>query len=68
MAIGKAKEYIYIKQKLFISNMGEGAAKNRVSEAIVQSAQPAIESGRPFRIYIVIPTLVEVDAVAYCTI
>ena len=68
MAIGKAKEYIYIKQKLFISNMGKEAAKNRVSEEIVQRVQPAIKSGRPFCIYIVIPTLVEVDAVAYCTI
>lgn len=65
VAIGEAKDYIYIEQQYFISNMGEGVAKNRVAEAILLRAKDAIESGRPFRIYIVIPTVLEAEPITY---
>lgn len=67
VAIGEAKDYIYIEQQYFTSNMGEGVAKNRVAEAILLKAKEAIESGRPFRIYVVVPTAVATAPVAYYT-
>mmetsp|Transcript_8546 Transcript_8546/g.19150 ORF Transcript_8546/g.19150 Transcript_8546/m.19150 type:complete len:883 (+) Transcript_8546:102-2750(+) len=67
VAIGGAKDYIYIEQQYFISNMGEGVAKNRVAEAILLRAKDAIENGRPFRIYVVIPTVVETEPISYYT-
>ena len=66
-AISEAQDYIYIEQQYFISNMGEGDAKNRIAEVILLKAKQAIDNGKPFRIYIVIPTIVEVETVAYYT-
>ena len=66
-AISEAKDYIYIESQYFISNMGEGAAHNRIAEAILLRALHAIEEGRPFRIYCVIPTTVAAEPVSYYT-
>lgn len=66
-AIAEAKDYIYIESQYFISNMGEGDAHNRVAEAILLRALHAIEEGRPFHIYCVIPTTVAAEPVAYYT-
>jgi len=66
-AISQARDYIYIESQYFISNMGEGDALNRVAEVILLRALHAIEEGRPFRIYCVVPTIVAAEPVAYYT-
>ena len=58
-AINSAKEYIYIEQQFFIVNIGEGHAKNRVGEALLNRAIAAIDESREFKIYVVIPEILD---------
>jgi phosphatidylserine/phosphatidylglycerophosphate/cardiolipin synthase-like enzyme len=44
-AINSAQHYIYIEQQYFISNMGEGAAYNRVAEAVLNALERALDAG-----------------------
>ena len=48
-AINDAQHYIYIEQQYFISNTGEGAAYNRVAEAMFNALSRALDAGREFR-------------------
>jgi len=54
-AINSARKYICIEQQYFTSRMGEKHVKNRVGEAILNRAVTAIDQGRAFQIYIVVP-------------
>lgn len=58
-AINAAEHYIYIEQQYVISNMGEGAAHNRVCEAILNAVERALDAGREFRVMIVVPDQLE---------
>jgi len=58
-AINSAREYIYIEQQFFIVNIGEGHAKNRVGEALLNRAIAAIDESRVFKIYVVIPEILD---------
>ncbi len=46
---------IYIENQYAISNMGEGAAYNRVCEAILRAVERNLTAGRDFKVYFVIP-------------
>ena len=46
---------IYIENQYAISNMGEGAAYNRVCEAILKAVERNLTAGRDFKVYFVIP-------------
>ena len=47
------------EQQYFISNMGEGAAHNRVCEAILNAVERALDADREFRVMVVIPDALE---------
>uniref|UniRef100_A0A7S1FMT2 phospholipase D n=1 Tax=Corethron hystrix TaxID=216773 RepID=A0A7S1FMT2_9STRA len=53
--INSAENYIYIEQQYFISNVGQSSSCNRVTDAILNRVQDAIECNRFFRIYVVVP-------------
>ena len=46
---------IYIENQYAISNMGEGAAYNRVCEAILRAVERNLTAGRDFKVYFAIP-------------